>query len=119
MAKRKTGWVHTAAAAFICVAPPQSPQPTHGGIPVGVQGKAVEAESDEQKALVVRVEWMREMGIPDAEIEEFCTGGPFDLNEEMAELLAVRAGSKNNLTSQELDEFAKKNPPPTGWLDLL
>jgi hypothetical protein len=71
----------------------------------------------EAKALAIRQQWMRAMGIPEEEILAACNAGPFNLEDELAELEAVQQNRRLQLSNQELAELASKSRPPAGWLD--
>ena len=80
---------------------------------LGVEAAMIEV-SELEHARQVRIQWMREMGIPEDEIMANCVGC-FDLHEQLEELAAVRENAKG--PSRDVLDGLAKNVPPAGWLD--
>jgi hypothetical protein len=75
--------------------------------------------SDQDQALKIRATWMRDLGLPAEEIAEFCNPDlyPANLEEECENLRAAQRNAGRGLTNTDLDELARKYPPPTEWPD--
>lgn len=66
-------------------------------------------ETDQQKALAIRAQWMRRMGLSEEEIQEACQSDTAaDLDEEMENLRAAEQLAQVTPPRQVLEQWATK-----------